>query len=104
MARRNPARYLAPVALAATIAGAYLIVHAGLKTNQVATVTSSQQITVPTGPPHAFARAKFYVVRRSDTLSAIAQRTGVSVAELEALNQNIDPSSLQPGQRLRIRR
>ena len=40
-----------------------------------------------------------------DTLSSIAQKTGVSVDTLEALNPKlVDPNSLQAAQRLKLRR
>src|SRR2546427_101908 len=42
-----------------------------------------------------------YVVRPGDVLSAIAVKTGVSVADLQRLNPTADPSALQPGQTLR---
>ena len=50
-------------------------------------------------------KAKIYVVQPGDTLSSIAQKTGVSVATLEALNPKlVDPDSLQAAQRLKLRR
>ena len=51
------------------------------------------------------ARPTFYVVKPGDTLSAIASKTGVSLATLEALNRSLGPTfALQTGQRLRLRR
>ncbi len=46
---------------------------------------------------------RFYIVRSGDTLSAIAARTGVSVATLESLNPSVDPAAQQTGQRLKLR-
>jgi LysM repeat protein len=43
-------------------------------------------------------------VRPGDTPSTIAERTGVPLEDLEALNPDIDPQQLTPGQRLRLRR
>jgi membrane-bound lytic murein transglycosylase D len=43
-----------------------------------------------------------HVVRRGETLVRIAARYGVKVADILALNPLPDPSSLKPGQRLRI--
>ncbi len=48
-------------------------------------------------------RAPYYVVKRGDVLSAIAQKTGVPVAELRQLNPDLDPLALTPGQRVRLR-
>jgi LysM repeat protein len=105
MVRRSPGRYLAPLALAATVAGTYLIVHAGL-THQTSTTTSHVTSRPTTNVKHSKSRkAKFYVVQPGDTLSSIAQKTGVSISTLEALNPKlVDPNSLQTAQRLRLRR
>jgi LysM repeat protein len=101
MVRRNPARYLAPIALAATIAGTYLIVHASLHHKKApVTITAASPIT---HPRPKFAKARSYTVRPNDTMSQIAHITGVPLATLEALNKNVNPAALQPGQRLRLR-
>ena len=101
--RRNRARWLAPIALAATATSTYLIVHSGLTAKST---TSTAQTQVLHGPVHRsqFAKAKFYSVQQGDTLSSIAVKTGVSVATLEKLNPSINPNSLQTSQRLRLRR
>jgi LysM repeat protein len=106
MARRSPGRYLAPIALAATITGTYLIVHNGL-THKSSTTPSHITSQPPSSAKRGktVERAKFYVVQPGDTLSSIAQKTGVSVSTLESLNPKlIDPNSLQTAQRLRLRR
>ena len=41
-----------------------------------------------------------YEVEEGDTLSAISEQTGVSVAEIEELNPGLDPQALAPGQEL----
>jgi len=99
MARRSRARYLAPIALAATIAGTYVVVHQGLTHKKSA-------------PPHAATthkarrkvRGTFYRVQPGDNLTSIAAKTGIAVATLEALNPHIDPNALQTSQRIRLRR
>jgi LysM repeat protein len=104
MVRRNRARYLAPIALVAAITGTYLIVHEAMRTKQS---TAPPQHVVRQAPARRtkFAKARFYTVQPSDTLINISNKTGVSVATLEALNRAIvDPNSLQTGQRLRLRR
>jgi LysM repeat protein len=45
----------------------------------------------------------YWTVRRGDTYSKIAQRTGLSVADLETFNPRIDPTTIVPGQRLKLR-
>jgi LysM repeat protein len=99
----NLARYLAPLALAAVAVGTYEIVHTGLQTSRPAaasvTVVLGRRIAHPKPP-----KAKFYVVRANDTLSEIAAKMGVSLAQLESLNPRLSPDSLSTGQRLRLRR
>lgn len=50
------------------------------------------------GPPR-----KSYVVQPGDTLSAIAHETGVSIANLQRLNPDVDPQILIAGDRLKLR-
>jgi len=44
-----------------------------------------------------------YVVQEGDTLTAIASENGVAVDRIEALNPDIDPQALIPGQKLKLR-
>jgi LysM repeat protein len=46
---------------------------------------------------------KAYVVQPGDTLSSIADKTGVSIAELQRLNPGIDPQILIAGDKLKLR-
>jgi LysM repeat protein len=54
------------------------------------------------GHPHR-TQAKTYVVQTGDTLTAIAHETGVPVAEILALNPEVDPQILIAGQTLKLR-
>jgi LysM repeat protein len=101
MVGRSRARYLAPIALAAVIAGTYLVVHAGLSKKHA--VAHPQARTAQRGH-RKFARVKFYVVKQGDSLSGIAQQTGIPISTLESLNPKINPNALQTGQRVRLRR
>jgi LysM repeat protein len=105
MAVRRGARYLAPIALAATIAGTYVVVHDTLKSKKK--TSTSQSATGPkskSGAHHKGAKAvRFYTVKAGDNLTSIAAKTGVSLTTLESLNRHVDPNSLQMGQRLRLR-
>lgn len=44
-----------------------------------------------------------YKIEEGDTLSAIADETGVSVARIEDLNPGLDPQAITPGQEIRLR-
>ena len=46
----------------------------------------------------------YWTVRRGDTYVRIARRTGLTVDELETFNPYVDPSTIQPGQRLKLRK
>ena len=50
------------------------------------------------------AQNKTYTVKAGDTLGMIAEKTGVSVAELQELNPELDPQSLTVGDSIRLRR
>lgn len=103
MGARNPARYLAPIALVATIVATYMIVHQGLATKSTTTV--SVPAVVSSAVAHReFAKTRFYIVRPGDSLSRISAKTGVPLSTLESLNPGVNPRALQAGQRLTLRR
>ena len=103
MVGRNPARYLAPIALAAAVAGTYVIVndHIGAGSTNHTAAHSRSRASRPHG---RYATATFYTVQQGDNLTGIAVRTGVPVTTLEQLNQSLNPDTLQTGQRIRLRR
>jgi LysM repeat protein len=47
-------------------------------------------------------KAKTYTVKSGDTPSGIAEKTGISLETLEELNPDLDPSTLAPGQRIKL--
>jgi hypothetical protein len=103
MVARNPARYLAPVALLATTVATIVIVNeVGDSRHRASAVRGLTR--APTRPRRRPSRPAMYVVRAGDSLSTISVKTGVSVTTLQALNPGIDPAALQTGQRLRLRR
>lgn len=97
----NPARFLAPVAIVATIAGGYLIVHDNLTAHH-ATIHRHAHVNV--GPKGKYKHDKYYTVQPNDTLTSVSQKTGVPIATLQALNPTINVNSLQTGQSIRLRR
>jgi LysM repeat protein len=52
---------------------------------------------------HHRSEAKAYTVETGDTLIAIAHKTGVPVAEILALNPEVDPQILIAGQTLKLK-
>ena len=45
----------------------------------------------------------FYTVRAGDTYGSIAAKTGLTVEDLESFNPETDPSTIQPGEKLKLR-
>lgn len=103
MAVRNPARVLAPLALVAALAGVVVVVQAstsGTAEDSGASSATPQTTTQPSRPGRR--RARVYVVEPGDTLTVIAERTGVTLETIERLNPDVDPQALQAGQRLKL--
>jgi len=48
-------------------------------------------------------KAKTYTVETGDTLTAIAHKTGVTLAEIMALNPGVDPQILTAGEVLKLK-
>jgi LysM repeat protein len=99
-------RFLAPIALVATVAATYFVVHDSLRSKHSS--TPSHRVVLPT--THAahskkpVRQSNVYVVKSGDSLSAISAKSGVPVATLESLNPRVDPNALQAGQRLTLRK
>jgi LysM repeat protein len=102
MLGRNPARYLAPVALVATAVGAYLIVSSNISSSSKP-APPSHVLDLSRVVRNRYAHRRFYVVQPGDTMTRISTKTGISMPRLEQLNSSLDPNSLQTGQRLRLR-
>ena len=113
MPRRSPARYLAPLAIVAFLVALVVVVSSsgepatgGSPSPEAAATPESsapEQEPERSGNRRRTGR-KTYRVRPGDSPSTIAERTGVPLEQLEALNPDIDPQQLTPGQRLRLRR
>ena len=116
--QQSPLRLLAPAALA-VFAIVFLIVVIASLGGDGETSTSERPAAASTrerSPSQARQRrrararararlrtARFYTVRSGDTLAVIAEKTGVSLADLRTLNPALDPQGLVTGQRVRLR-
>jgi LysM repeat protein len=49
-------------------------------------------------------KAKTYEVQSGDTLISIAHKTGITLAELQALNPEVDPQTLIAGEVLKLQK
>jgi LysM repeat protein len=109
MARRSPARFLAPVALVAVAVATYVVVTHSLPAKSGSSSPSSAhqgksaKTATKTSRKHR-RRRRMYTVKPGDTPSGIAVKTGVPLATLQRLNPTLDPQTLSPGQKIRLRR
>jgi LysM repeat protein len=118
--RRELTRYGAPVLFLLAVTVAVLLVKAGLDNGSsedtVAAPTTTVQTTTAAAPTTTItlsdsgtvatttapANGQYYVIQTGDTLGTIASNYDTTVDELMTLNPGIDPSALQPGERIRV--
>ena len=92
---RGVVRFFGPVALTAVAAlTAAVVLYA--RPGPAATAPRPRHV-VAHGPALGY-----WTVRQGDTLTTISTKTGVTVTTLEALNPDVDPNGLQPGERLKL--
>jgi LysM repeat protein len=106
MAARSPARFLAPLALLAVIGALYLIVKpqsSGESGSATPTTTAQPAKTQSAKKTRKKKTPKTYTVQSGDTPSGIAEKAGISLAQLEALNPSLDPQALAPGEKLKLK-
>jgi LysM repeat protein len=115
--RRSPLRIIAPVALIAFGVALALVITSANKSDSGNGASASKAekardlgTSTTSGNRAARRRAardrlpkRIYIVQDGDTLGSIAEKTGVSVEKLQALNPGLDQFSLQTGQRIKIR-
>jgi len=101
MADRNPARLAAPLALLAAAVAVVVVVQAS-RSSSPSSTPSATRTTVTQPARHARQVRRAYLVKAGDTLTVIADKTGVSLDEIQQLNPDIDPNALQTGQRLKL--
>ena len=107
--RRRLSRLFAPLALVAVVAALAVVVinsnvvngdegDGGERTTERTSTGAEEQ----SDRPRRRTRAR-YTIKTGDTLGGIAEKTGVSVERLEALNPELDPQALVAGQRIKLR-
>jgi LysM repeat protein len=110
MAGRSPVRFLAPLALVAVVIALLLVINSSTKDTGTGNGTRSQSSGQPTASPAGKGKKKKqkrtprrYIVKQGDTPTSIAEKTGVSLEEIVRLNPDLDPQTLSPGQRIKLR-
>ena len=104
--RREAKRYGAPAAFLLAVTIAVLLVRSGLRTDAApvtsAGTTTTVRTTTATTPVPA-RRRRFYRLQIGETLSDVAIKFDTTVEQLLALNPGIEPTSLEVGQRVRVK-
>ena len=105
MDRRRFTRWAAPVAFLAAVTIGALVVRAGFQHGKHPAGTISV-VAVTTQKKHAHghkpSHARTYTVQSGDTLESIARKSGTTVAKLEQLNPNVEPTALHVGEKIRV--
>jgi LysM repeat protein len=115
VSRRQLAHVAAPAVFLLGVTVAVLLVRSGLEGHPAQTATTTgpaaQSTTGTAGTTGtttggqtttATAAAKYYTVQKGDTYGSIAAKENTTVADLEALNPDVNPTTLQVGQRIRV--
>lgn len=98
------ARILAAIALVASTIAVVALIAAALGGDDGSSPGGEQATTAAeTQQSKPKTKAKTYVVKSGDTLTAIAHETGISVREILALNPEVDPQILIAGETLKLR-
>jgi LysM repeat protein len=109
MAGRSPARFLAPLALVAVAVALLMVVTSSQNepadSSSPSNATGNRPAASPTGDSTKRERKgpRRYTVKAGDTPTSIADKTGVPLDEILRLNPDLDPQTLAPGQRIKLR-
>jgi LysM repeat protein len=96
------ARIVAVLALIGAVIVIVIAVSAAMNSNSSNSSHHKQHQAQKEKKKHR-TKAKTYTVETGDTLTAIAHKTGVPVAEILALNPEVDPQILIAGQTLKLK-
>jgi LysM repeat protein len=107
MAPRSPARFLAPLALVAFGIALFMVVTSSStepeSTDSPNRATETRPAGSPNGDEPERKGPRRYRVKPGDTPSSIAEKTGVPLEDILRLNPDLDPQTLSPGQRIKLR-
>lgn len=108
MAGRSPARFIAPLALVAVGVALFMVVSSSLNKSGDGNAPGQTSGNEPAASPTPDGKRerkgpRRYRVKTGDTPSSIAEKSGVPLEEILRLNPDLDPQTLAPGQRIKLR-
>jgi LysM repeat protein len=106
MARRSPARYLAPLALVGFVIALFLVINSTTGSNTSGESNAKPAASAsPTPAKKGKARKgrRTYTVKPGDTPSSIAEKTNVPLSQIQELNPDLDDQTLSVGQKIKLR-
>jgi LysM repeat protein len=108
MAGRSPARFLAPLALVAVVTALIVVVNGSRDESRGGNTPNQTSTTRPNSTPSSGSKRerkgpRRYTVKSGDTPSSIADKTGIPLEQILRLNPDLDPQTLSPGERIRLR-
>ena len=107
MARRSPARLLAPLALVGFVIALLVVINGAGSDSGSEKPGPGPPRARPPPPPRSRRRAssaRRYIVKAGDTPSGIAEKTGVPLSQILELNPDLDDQTLSVGDKLKLRR
>ncbi len=97
------ARISAAIALAVAVVATVVVISGAVGGNSTGNGQTSTARQTKKEPGHRRTGAATYEIQGGDTLTSIAHKTGVSIAEIERLNPETDPQLLIAGETLKLR-
>jgi LysM repeat protein len=90
------------------VTGVVLLVRSALRSDSPAATSTAVRVTTraktsPRRPLPPRVPAQYYMIQSGDTLDQIAARFATTVDTLLALNPGTEPTTLRPGERIRIK-
>jgi LysM repeat protein len=107
MAGRSPARFIAPLALVAFALALVIVVSnttgdGGGETGAQGTSAPAEATPTPKAQKKKRTR-KTYTIKAGDTPSGISVKVGVPLDRIYELNPDLDPQTLTPGTKIKLR-
>ncbi len=106
MARRSPARLLAPLALVGFVVALLVVINGAGSDDGSSKTSGSGKATAtatPTRKQKARTQRKRYTVKAGDTPSGIAEKTDVPLSQILELNPDLDDQTLTVGDKIKLR-